>query len=108
MTDKRLLREQEHLHDFLRKKQEEFNLGVIEVYTLQGERLAKAVNPNVPVGEFTIDLADILQVGQTGKQRSLQDSLGNGDLIKSIVPIHSKWEEEQIIGVLLVDYFIDG
>ncbi len=108
LTDKRLLREQTQLHNFLSKKQEEFNLGVIEVYTLDGERLVRVVNPNVPVGEFTIGLTDILQVGRTGKRRSLQNSLSKGDLIKSIVPIHSKWEEEHVIGVLLVDYFVDG
>ncbi len=108
LTDKRLLREQETLHTFLRKKQEEFNLGIIEVYTLQGELLAKAVNPDVPAGKFSLSLDDIVQVGQTGKRRSLQHSLNNGDLIKSIVPIQSKWEEGHVIGVLLVDYFVDG
>lgn len=108
LTDKHLMREEENLHHFLNKKQQEFNLGLIEVYTLGGERLARIANPNVPIGDFAIYLSDILQVGRTGQERSLQDSLENGDLIKSIVPILSKSEEEQIIGVLLVDYFVDG
>ncbi|MBD3308046.1 HAMP domain-containing protein [candidate division KSB3 bacterium] len=108
LTDKRLLREEENLHAFLRKKQQEFNLGVIEVYTTQGIRLARAINPDVPLGDFAVYLTDILRVGETGKQLSFTDSLETGDLIKSIVPILSKWEEEKIIGVLLVDYFVDG
>ena len=108
LTDKQLMREEENLHHFLNKKQQEFNLGLIEVYTLEGERLTRIANPNVPIGDFAIYLSDILQVGRTGQERSLQDSLENGDLIKSIVPILSKSEEEQIIGVLLVDYFVDG
>ncbi len=66
------------------------------------------LNPDVPAGKFSLSLDDIVQVGQTGKRRSLQHSLNNGDLIKSIVPIQSKWEEGHVIGVLLVDYFVDG
>jgi two-component system nitrogen regulation sensor histidine kinase NtrY len=108
LTDKRMLREVDTLHEFLRKKQQEFNLGLIEVYSTQGVRLARAVNPNVPIGNFDVYLADIVHVGEIGQQRAFTDSLGNGDLIKSIVPIHSKWEQEQIIGVLMVDYFVDG
>ena len=108
LTDKRLLREEENLQQFLSEKQQEFNLGLIEIYTLDGTRLTRVVNPNVAIGDFQIYLSDILQVGRTGQQRSVQDSLAEGDLIKSIVPIHSKWEPEKIIGILLVDYFVDG
>ncbi|MCP4402738.1 MAG: HAMP domain-containing protein [bacterium] len=108
LTDKRLLREEENLQSFLSKKQQELNLGLIEIYTLRGERLTHTVNPNVPVGDFHIQRSDIIEIGQTGKQRSLQGSIAEGELIKSIVPIQSKWEPEQIIGILLVDYFVDG
>ena len=108
LTDKRLLQDEEKLQNFLRERQQELNLGSIEIYTLDGERLTRVVNPNVPIGEFKLYLSDILEVGKTGKQRSLQDSLVEGDLIKSIVPVQSKWDHEHIIGVLLVDYFVDG
>ncbi|GAK54944.1 nitrogen regulation sensor histidine kinase NtrY, HAMP and PAS domain-containing [Candidatus Vecturithrix granuli] len=108
LTDKRMLREVDTLHEFLSKKQQEFNLGLIEVYSTQGVRLARAVNPNVPIGNFDVYLTDIVHVGDTGKQKAFTDSLEGGDLIKSIVPIRSKWEQEQIIGVLMVDYFVDG
>ena len=108
LTDKRLLREEALLHDFLQKKQREFNLGMIEVYTTKGVRLARVINPNIPIGSFNVDISDIIQVSQNGKQRRLTDSFESGDLIKSIVPIRSKWEKDQIIGVLLVDYFVDG
>ncbi len=108
LTDKRLLREEENLRQFLAKKQQEFNLGLIEVYAQDGSRLARVVNPNVPIGDFDGYLSDVLRVGRTGEQRSSTDSLESGDLIKSIVPIQSKWKDDEIIGVLLVDYFIHG
>ncbi|PID58541.1 PAS domain-containing sensor histidine kinase [candidate division KSB3 bacterium] len=108
LTDRRLLQEEDSLQHFLSEKQQEFNLGAIEIYTLGGDRLAYAINPNVPIGDFHIALSGILDVGQTGKARSLQDSLAEGDLIKSIVPIHSDPDSERTIGVLLVDYFVDG
>jgi len=108
LTDKRLLREEEDLYGFLRKKQQEFNLGLIEVYTLDGDRLARAVNPNIPTGDFDLYLSDILRIGRKGGHGSFTDSIGSGDLIKSIVPIHSKWQNDEIIGILLVDYFVDG
>lgn len=93
LTDKRLLREEENLQFFLREKQKDFNLGLIEVYTREGSRMVRVVNPNVPTGEFTVYLYDILRVGKTGEQQSFTDSLNTGDLIKSIVPIRSKWQE---------------
>ena len=108
LTDKRLLREQETLRQFLQTKQQEFQLGLIEVYSAEGERFARIVNPAIPLGNFTLAAPDILDVGRTGKQRSVTSSLPEGDLIKSIVPIHSKWERGQIIGVLLVDYFVEA
>ncbi len=108
LTDKRLLREKDNLHQFLETKQREFNLGLIEVYTTDGGRLARVVNPDVPIGDFDVYLSDILYVGRNGAPRSFTDSLESGDLIKSIVPIQSKWETDEIIGVLLVDYFIHG
>jgi len=108
LTDKRLLREEDTLREFLRRKQQDFNFGVIEVYSKDGIRLARLINPKVPLGDFHVALAEIVQVGRTGQQQSVTNSLSEGDLIKSIVPILSKWEEKQIIGVLVVDYFVDG
>ncbi|GAK52540.1 nitrogen regulation sensor histidine kinase NtrY, HAMP and PAS domain-containing [Candidatus Moduliflexus flocculans] len=108
LTDKRMLREQELLTTFLKNKQQEFRLGEIVVYTLEGEELTRLVNPNIPIGKFNLTPDEILEVGKTGKQRSVTASLPEGDLIKSLVPIHSKWEANQIIGVLLVDYFVEA
>ncbi len=108
LTDKRMLREQDILIAFLKNKQQEFRLGEIAVYTLEGEELTRLVNPNIPLGQFDLTHDEILDVGKTGKQRSVTASLTEGDLIKSLVPIHSKWEPNQIIGVLLVDYFVEA
>jgi len=108
LTDKRMLREQELLTTFLNTKQQEFRLGEIAVYTLEGEELTRLINPNIPIGKFNLTLEEILEVGKTGKQRSVTASLPEGDLIKSLVPIHSKWESNQIIGVLSVDYFVEA
>lgn len=108
LTDKRLLREQDNLYQFLQGKQREFNLGLIEVYTLDGDLLASTVNPNIPTGVFNLDVPEILRNGGVGKRETFQASTENGDLIKSIVPIHSKWEQNEIIGILFVDYFVDG
>jgi len=103
-----LLREEENLDQFLRKKQQELNLGLIEVYTLEGDRLVRVINPNIPTGTFDVALADITRVGREGGTAFFTASVERGDLIKSIVPIRSKWNEQEIIGVLLVDYFVHG
>ena len=108
LTDKRLLREQENLYQFLSGKQREFNLGLIEVYTLDGNLLIRTVNPNIPTGEFNLSSFDILHIGRQGGGEPFTTSTERGDLIKSIVPIHSKWEKDEIIGILVVDYFVDG
>ena len=90
LTDKRLLREQPLLYEFLQSKQRELNLGLIEVYTLDGTLLARTVNPNIPVGHFGLQQPDILRIGQSGRSQSFEASTERGDLIKSIVPVYSK------------------
>ena len=108
LTDKRLLREAENLDQFLRKKQQELHLGLIEVYTLEGDRLTGVNNPDIPTGDFEMAVTDILGVGRTGAPKSFTASVAGGDLIKAVAPIRSKWQPEEIIGVLLVDYFVHG
>jgi two-component system nitrogen regulation sensor histidine kinase NtrY len=108
LTDKRLLREPEELQEFLRNKQREFNLGLIEVYTVDGELLSHSENSMIPTGEFELQMSDLLAIGKAGDRKSFATSTREGDLVKAIVPIHSKWETQEIIGILLVDYFIDG
>lgn len=108
LTDKRLLREQDALYEFLHNKQREFKLGLIEVYTTDGDLLARTINQSIPVGEFDVRKADVLEIGEAGGRKYFEASTEEGDLIKAIVPIHSKWEPYEIIGILLVDYFVDG
>ena len=108
LTDKRLLREQDALYEFLNNKQREFNLGQIDVYTVDGELLASAINPSIPVGVFDFDMSDVFKIRTAGERRYFEASTEDGDLIKAIVPIHSKWEPYEMIGILLVDYFVDG
>lgn len=94
------------LHELIRKKQKEYNLGVVEVYSAQNEELVRAANPTVPKGEFTNpDSSDIRRV-LSGEELTRVNQVGKADLIRGIVPVYSTWNEQDIVGVVVVNYYV--
>lgn len=94
------------LNELIRKKQKEYNLGVVEVYSAQHEELVRVANPNVPKGEFTNpDSSDIQRVLSGGELTRI-NQVGKADLIRGIVPIYSTWNEQDIVGVVVVNYYV--
>ncbi len=108
ITRDRLLSEAnlEELQDFINQKQEEYNLGVVEVFSSTREALVKSMNPNVPVKEFIGSESELVQKGIEGQEITKIQPAGSGDLIRGVVPIYSTWRKDEVVGTLVVNYYV--
>ncbi len=108
ITQEKLLNEGnlDKLRNFSSKKQVEYNLGVVEVFSAQLEELALAMNPEVPVHSFTSPSSTLVQQGLGGKDITKIQEAGKGDLIRGIVPVFSTWDKDEVVGVVVVNYYV--
>jgi two-component system nitrogen regulation sensor histidine kinase NtrY len=94
------------LKALIRQKQKEYNLGVVEVFSSQREELFRASNPKVPIVEFTNPSSEDINVGLRGKELTRVNSIGKADLIRGIVPVRSNWNDKDVVGVVVVNYYV--
>ena len=87
-------------------KQKEYNLGIVEVFSAQREELVREANPNVPVGDLTSPNSDDIKQALDGKELTKVNSVGKADLIRGIVPIHSTYRSSDVVGVVVVNYYV--
>ena len=108
IKDEKLLNEANlpQLKRLIHQKQIEYNLGVVEVYSAQREELVRASNPAVPKGEFTNPSSEDIKRGLAGEELTRVNQAGKADLIRGIVPIRSTWNKSDIVGVVVVNYYV--
>ncbi|KAA0888859.1 sensor histidine kinase [Oryzomonas rubra] len=94
------------LKELIRQKQEEYNLGVVEVYSAQREELVRSSNPNVPQSEFTNPASEDIKRGLVGEELTRINQAGKADLIRGIVPVYSTWNQKDVVGVVVVNYYV--
>ena len=94
------------LEELVREKQNEYNLGVVQVFSSRQEELARSSNAAVPQGEFTSPLSADIQSALSGKELARVNSAGKADLIRGMVPIYSKDKPGDILGVIVVNYYV--
>lgn len=94
------------LEALIRQKQKEYNLGVVEVYSAQQEELVRATNPLVPRGEFTNPASDDIVRALSGNELTRINPVGKADLIRGIVPIYSTWNDRDVVGAVVVNYYV--
>lgn len=108
VTEDKLLNEDKLvlLKELIEKKQKEYNLGAVEVFSSQYEELVKSVNPDVPANSFIGAGSNLVREGLNGKEISRIESFGEGDIIRGVIPVHSTWKKSDIVGVVVVSYYI--
>jgi two-component system nitrogen regulation sensor histidine kinase NtrY len=108
ITQNKLLNEAnlKELKEFIKQKQEEYNLGVVEVFSYTLEELVKAMNPNVPVKEFIGSESELVQKGLEGREITKIQPAGKGDIIRGVVPIFSTFRKGDVVGALVVNYYV--
>ncbi len=94
------------LKQLIKEKQGEYNLGIVEVFSSTHEELVRVANPKLPIIEITTATSDPVQEGLQGVRFSQITPVGNADLIRGIVPIQSNWNPEDIVGVVVVNYYV--
>jgi len=94
------------LNDLIHQKQREYNLGVVEVFSSTNEELVRALNPLVPPAEFTNPGSDSIREALQGNRFTRISPIGKADLIRGIVPVYSNWNPEDVVGVVVVNYYV--
>ncbi|BEH11186.1 MULTISPECIES: sensor histidine kinase [Geobacter] len=108
IRDQRLLNDENLplMKELIRQKQKEYNLGIVEVYSAQNEELVRAANPGLPLGEFTNPSSEDIRQGLDGKELTRVNTVGKADLIRGIVPIYSTYRADEVVGAVVVNYFV--
>lgn len=99
----------ENLHQLrilIKEKQEEYNLGIVEVFSATQEELVRVANPKLPIIEITTASSDPVKEGLQGSRFTEITPVGKADLIRGIVPIHSNWDAADIVGVVVVNHYV--
>ncbi|MCK5423004.1 MAG: PAS domain-containing sensor histidine kinase, partial [Deltaproteobacteria bacterium] len=108
ITQNKLLNEPnlEDLEKFIKQKQEEYNLGVVEVFSSTQEELVKAMNPRVPEKSFIGSESELVQKGLEGKELTKIQPAGSADLLRGVVPIYSTWKKDDVVGTVVVNFYV--
>jgi len=96
----------QQLRVLIKEKQEEYNLGIVEVFSATQEELVRVANPKLPIIEITTATSDPVKEGLQGSKFTEITPVGKADLIRGIVPIHSNWDPADIVGVVVVNHYV--
>jgi len=108
ITERKLLNEKnlDRLRALVEEKQIEYNLGVVEVFSAQREELLKVMNPKVPASGFVSAGSALVQQALDGKDVTRIQPVGDGDIIRGVVPVRSTWKKNVVVGVVVVNYYV--
>jgi two-component system nitrogen regulation sensor histidine kinase NtrY len=94
------------LRELVGQKRKEYNLGVVEVFSVQREELVRASNTEVPQGGFVSPSSEDIQMALKGREFTRVNPVGKADFIRGIVPVYSIWNPGDVVGVVVVNYFV--
>jgi two-component system nitrogen regulation sensor histidine kinase NtrY len=108
ITQQRMLEKgnQELLAGYLRAKQAEYNLGAVELSSPQFTSPLLIRSPNLASVAFPPLESKVLQEALRGIEATKIHSVGQGDLIRGLVPVFSPQNPKEVIGVLVAVYFV--
>jgi two-component system nitrogen regulation sensor histidine kinase NtrY len=95
---------QGELKEFVQSKQREYNLGTVELFSLDRQLLVVAFNDQVPTGVSIKAENDFLNRVLRGLAVTRTQPFGEGELIRGGVPIQST--DRKIVGAVVVDYYV--
>jgi two-component system nitrogen regulation sensor histidine kinase NtrY len=106
ITEEELFNSQrvDRLKEFVRSKQQEYNLGTVELFSADRQPLVVAFNEQVPTGVTVKPENDFLNRALRGLEVTRTQAFGEGDVIRGGVPVFSP--DKRILGVVVVDYYV--
>jgi two-component system nitrogen regulation sensor histidine kinase NtrY len=108
LREQKLVNEQSkpQLEAFVRQKQKEFNLGIVQVFSATGEELASASASGITKKDYVNPPLQDIRTVLGGKELSRVSPAGKADLIRGMVPIYSNWFSGNVTGVVVVNYYV--
>jgi two-component system nitrogen regulation sensor histidine kinase NtrY len=94
------------VQEFLKAKRAEYNLEAVGVISDLLAKPVKVGGANIPEASFPAIETKMLREAQKGQEATKVHSIGQGDLIRGLVPIFSGQNLRDVVGVLVVDAFI--
>jgi two-component system nitrogen regulation sensor histidine kinase NtrY len=94
------------LKAFINKRQEEYNLGTIEVFSADRKLLLIDLSPKTPTGIGASPDSPIISQTLKGQALTRTDRLGNADVVRGSAPIYVSSETDNVLGAVLVDYYL--
>ena len=87
-------------------RQKEYNLGMVELFDGELERIISAANPSIPASALKPSDEKLLTQALQGLDVTSIDPAGQGDMIRNIVPVRSRSNEDQVIGALVINTYV--
>jgi two-component system nitrogen regulation sensor histidine kinase NtrY len=108
VTQQRMLDKgnQDLLAGYLQAKLAEYNLGAVELSSPQFSTPLLIRSPSLASVAFPPLESKMLQEAFRGKEATKIQSVGQGDLIRGLVPVFSPQNPREVIGVLGAVYFV--
>jgi len=96
----------DELKAFIAKRQQEYNLGTIEVFSADRKLLLIDISPKTPTGIGASPDSPIISQTLKGQALTRTDRLGNADVVRGSAPIYVSSETDNVLGAVLVDYYL--
>ena len=96
----------DELKSFIAKRQQEYNLGTIEVFSADRKLLLIDISPKTPTGIGASPDSPIISQTLKGQALTRTDRLGSADVIRGSAPIYVSSETDNVLGAVLVDYYL--
>jgi two-component system nitrogen regulation sensor histidine kinase NtrY len=94
------------LKQFIAKRQQEYNLGTIEVFSKDRKLLLLALSPKTPTGIGISPDSQMIDQTLKGQAMTRTDPYGSADIIRGSAPIFSGPDSDNVVGAVVVDYFL--
>ncbi|HEY6420923.1 MAG TPA: ATP-binding protein [Candidatus Binataceae bacterium] len=94
------------LREYIEKRQQEYNLGTIEVFSKDRKLLLLALSPKTPTGIGVSPDSALISETLKGQAMTRTDRLSRSDVVRGTAPIYSSTESDAVLGAVVVDYFL--
>ncbi|HLH76844.1 MAG TPA: ATP-binding protein [Candidatus Binataceae bacterium] len=94
------------LAQFVNAKQQEYNLGTVEVFSPGRQLLVISFSSRIPTGIGVSPDSPLLTRTLAGNAVSRTDTFGRSDVIRGTAPIYVSPEADKVLGAVVVDYYI--
>ena len=94
------------LKSFVEQRQQDYNLGTIEVFDRDRRLLLIALSPKTPTGIGVAPDSPLLAQTLRGHPITRTDRFGKSDIIRGTAPIYASPESDVVSGAVVIDYYL--